>query len=77
MAHTIKFCGRSKRESTKKAVEFYYDNLENNFTLEVFLAKCRVQLGGKTIHYYPYLNINITEYRKFKNKKRQQKKDNK
>jgi hypothetical protein len=60
----IKFGGRSKKESLKKAMAFYADNYDNE--IELFLARCRVQEDGTTIHYYPYMVVDIADYRKRK-----------
>ena len=64
----IKFVGIDKKTSIKKAVDFFYDNLDSDMKIEIFLAKCRVQKDGKTIHFYPNLEINIEKFRKMKQK---------
>lgn len=68
----IKFIGRNKRESVKKAMNFYFDNLNDGW--EVFLARCRVQPDGKTIHFYPNIKVDLKKYRDFKAKRRKGKK---
>ncbi len=49
----IRFVGRDKKESAKKAVSFFYDNFDNDYALGDFLAHCKTQKDGKTIHFYP------------------------
>ena len=66
----IKFTGKDKKDGVKKAVAFFYDNLEKQESLEVFLAKCRIQSDGKSIYFYPYLIIDINKFRKEKTKGR-------
>jgi len=61
MVNVIKFCGRNKIESKKKAMTFYYDNYEDELSRKVFLAKCRLQPDGKTIHFYPDLEVDMTK----------------
>lgn len=64
MMGVIKFSGRNKKESVKKAVNFYYDNYD--YGIELFLAKCRVQLDGKTVYFYPNLDVDLKQFRKWK-----------
>lgn len=64
----IKFCGKDKRESVKKAVSFYYDNYGDDITYEVFFAKCRLQNDKKTIHFYPEMEVDIQKFRELKEK---------
>lgn len=68
----IKFTGRNKREATRKALDFYYANLDNG--LEMFLARCRAQPDGKTVNFYPNLKVDIEKYREFKAARRKGKK---
>jgi len=68
----IKFAGRDKRESVKKAMQFYYDNLDYGW--ELFLARCRVQPDGKTVIYYPNMKVDLEKYREFKANRRKGKK---
>lgn len=70
----IKFCGKDKRDSIKKAVTFYYDNCENEMELNMFLAKCRVQSDSKTVHYYPGLKVDLKKIAEIKRKKREERK---
>jgi len=60
----IKFKGISKNSSIKKAVSFFYDNELENGKVELFLAKCRIQKDGVTIHYYPRLKIDLNKFAK-------------
>lgn len=53
----IKFCGKDKKDSLKKAVSFFYDNYHEKFSRHVFFAKCRLQNDGKTIHFYPNMTV--------------------
>lgn len=66
--NVIKFCGKDKRSSVKKAISFFYDNFEDE-NLQVFLAKCRVQKDGKTIFYYPDWSIDLDKIKKLKKEK--------
>lgn len=65
----VKFTGNTKRLSLKRAVSFFYDNLEDSMKLDVFLAKCRLQKDGKTIHYYPGLSVKSDNNKSKKNEK--------
>ena len=69
----IKFCGRNKKDSVKKAMMFFYDNYES-MGLEEFLAKCRVQEDNKTVHFYPDLEVDIKKFRELKKKLKDRKK---
>jgi len=71
----IKFCGKDKRESVKKAVSFYYDNYGEEITYEMFFAKCRLQSDKKTIHFYPKMEIDIQKFREMKKAKKNGKKN--
>lgn len=73
MADIIKFCGRDRNGSKKKALDFYYDNYEGQLTREEFLARCRVQTDGVTIHFYPNLKVDMEEYSKLRAKRKQNK----
>jgi len=64
----IKFCGKDKKESIKKAVSFYYDNYSNEINYELFFAKCRLQDDKKTVHFYPKMEIDIEKFRELKKK---------
>lgn len=57
MVKIIKFRGRNAAASKKQAMHFYYNNFESTFSRKIFLAKCRLQADGKTIHFYPDLLI--------------------
>lgn len=71
MMNVIRFCGRNKRESVKKAMDFYFDN-GGEKSLEVFLAKCRVQEDGITVNYYPNMKVDLDKYREFKATRRKE-----
>lgn len=71
MMNVIRFCGRNKRESVKKAMDFYFDN-SGEKSLEVFLAKCRVQEDGITVNYYPNMKVDLDKYREFKATRRKE-----
>jgi hypothetical protein len=66
----IKFCGKNKTNSVKKAVSFFYDNYEDIMKLEIFLAKCRVQGDKKTIYFYPDMNIDLKKFKELKKKQK-------
>jgi len=68
----IKFCGKNRRESIKKAISFFYDNYDENIFLEELLAKCRIQNDKKTVYFYPNLKIDLKEFRKLKKEKKKQ-----
>jgi hypothetical protein len=68
----IKFCGRTKKDALKKAMGFFSDNCDDG-EIENFLARCRVQEDGTTIHYYPHMAVNIDDYRKRKRDKKKKK----
>lgn len=68
---SIKFTGRSKKDAIKKAVDFFYANLDDD--LEMFLARCRVQNDGITIKFYPDMEVDIKKYREFKRSRRRRK----
>lgn len=69
----VKFCGKNKRDSVKKAMSFFYDNYESIIVLEEFLAKCRLQEDKKTVYFYPDLKIDIKKFREFKMKQKDRK----
>lgn len=48
----VKFTGRNKKDSMKKAIIFFYDNF-NNMAFEDFLARCRYDIESKTVYFYP------------------------
>lgn len=66
----IKFCGKNKKDSVKRAISFFYDNCEENLSLEEFLAKCRLQMDKKTVYFYPEMEIDIEKFRELKRKQR-------
>lgn len=73
----IKFRGINKKSSIKKAISFFYDNDLESGKVEVFLAKCRIQSDGVTIHYYPFLEVDVEKFKDLKksmNKKRRERK---
>jgi len=72
MIDIIKFSGKDKRESIRRATTFYYDNLDGvgNNTLELFLARCRVQSDKTTIYYYPNMKIDLKRHRELKKRKK-------
>jgi hypothetical protein len=70
----IKFCGKDKRESVKKAVSFYYDNFGDEITYELFFARCRLQDDRKTVHFYPGMEVDIQKHRELKKKSRKERK---
>ena len=60
----IKFVGVDKRDSIKKAVDYYRrHHCERN--MEEFIAKCRLQKDGITVHYYPNRQIDMFKYREY------------
>jgi len=69
MLNVIKFSGHNKKESMKKAVDFYYTNFDDN-NLELFLARCRLQGDKTTICFYPDMKADLEAYRKFKLKEK-------
>lgn len=73
----IRFKGINKKSSIKKAVSFFYDNDLENGKVEVFLAKCRVQSDGVTVHYYPSLEIDIEKFRELKRSIKKKRKERK
>ena len=68
----IKFTGKDRIDGTKRAVAFFYDNYVDQMKLDIFLAKCRVQSDGATIHFYPNLEIDLEEVAKRKRQKRKE-----
>lgn len=74
--NNIKFCGKNKRDSVRRAIAFFYDNLHEEMQLDIFLAKCRVQKDGKTVHFYPALGVDLKKLAELKRKKREERKRN-
>lgn len=74
--NTIKFCGKDKRDSVRKAIAFFYDNLNEEMRLDIFLAKCRVQGDGKTIHFYQTLEVDMKKLAELRYKRREERKRN-
>lgn len=74
MFEKIKFVGKEKNEGVKKAIAFFYDNLDKEATLEEFLAKCRYSATEKTVYFYPNMKVDLEEFRKHK-RERKSKKD--
>lgn len=70
----IKFCGKDKRDSIKKALTFFYDNYDDSVKVETFLAKCRVQEDKKTIYYYPNIKVDLKKLKELKNELEERKK---
>lgn len=77
MMDIIRFNGRNKRESVKKAIDFHTDNNNGGDSLEMFLAKCRVQEDGITVNYYPNMKVDLDKYREFKAQRRRERKGKK
>ena len=53
----IRFSGKDKKESAKRAMMFFHDNLSEIMKMSDFLAKCRLQSDQKTIFYYHKMDI--------------------
>jgi hypothetical protein len=66
----IKFCGKDKKDSVRKAVSFFYDNFGEEMTYELFFARCRLQNDKKTVHFYPKMEVDIQKFRKLKKKRK-------
>lgn len=64
----IKFSGKNKKESIRKAISFFYDNFNDNEPVKIFLAKCRLQKDGITVHFYPNLILEKDKLTKKKSK---------
>lgn len=74
--NVIKFSGKDKTACVRRAVDFFHDNFseDDEYTLEMFLAKCRFQKDGQKVHFYPYLDISVDKLRK-KDKKEDNEKE--
>ncbi len=70
----VKFSGKDKSESVKKAIEFFYDNYSTKMGIEMFLAKCRLQDDKQTLYFYPNLEVDIKKFREFKKKAKEDRK---
>ena|SRR5690242_11075138 len=71
----IKFVGLSKRDSIRKAVGYYHKHHLCARNIEEFLAKCRLQKDGITIHFYPKMNVDMSKYRAYVERLKQKEKD--
>ena len=71
---SVKFVGSDKRDSIRKAVSYYYKH-HCDRSVEEFIAKCRLQKDGITIHYYPHLKVDMYKYQIYVENLKQKGKD--
>lgn len=47
----IRFSG-TKKDATRKALSFYYDNLKEQMNLNAFLNKCKYRVKESVLYFY-------------------------